>query len=65
MEIDLYHVGYFIGRWGTRYVKCVSVVKLATSGVRGVKYVAEHHKIDSNNPAAVTENIFKCLKYLD
>ena len=73
IEIDLYKVGYFIGKYSTRILKIIFFAKIAGSGVSKIssssynklEKIAKAHKIDSSNPAIVTENLFNCLQYLD
>jgi hypothetical protein len=85
ITIDLYKVGYFVGRYG--FVAAKAIAKstiisnggligggtlLALEGSRVAMYGYKHlskvaalHKIDVNDPVAVTENVFSCLEYLE
>lgn len=38
---------------------------MAKASVEQVSKIAIEHSIDSNDPEAVTENLFECLEYLD
>ena len=65
ITIDLYKVGYFVGRYGTKAMIYFSQAKLALSGYRFAKKVSVNHKIDSNSVEAVSNNLFECLQYID
>jgi hypothetical protein len=63
--MDPYIVGYYIGRYSTRFILVVLRVKLIVSGYTYTGKVAKCHKINNLDPAVVTENVFECLKYID
>lgn len=85
ITIDLYKVGYLIGRYGISVTKTITKsaliynggavaggILLVCEGPKLVNYSYNHlskyailHKIDVNNPDVVTENVFKCLEFLD
>jgi hypothetical protein len=63
--ISSYEAGYYAGRWCTKIVKVYLASKLVKSTLSKVVKFSKHHKIDSKNAGAVTENVFECLQYLD
>jgi len=63
--MDTYTFGYFIGRYSTRVALYACEATLALNGYRRLSNVARLHKIDTNDPQAVTENVFSCLEYID
>jgi hypothetical protein len=65
ISIDLFEVGYFIGRYGTRIAIYFMKAKIVIAGYKKVSNVAANHKIDNTDPSTVTENIFECLQYID
>jgi len=65
INIDLFKVGYFVGKYSTRIVAYATGTKLAISGYLGVSRIASEHKINSIDPIAQSENLFKCLEYLN
>ena len=63
--INLDKLGYAAGRLTGRIVRSTAVIKIASSGFGFVSKIAKDHKIDHSNPVVVSDNIFKCLKYID
>lgn len=65
IDVDLYKVGYFIGKYSTKLLQGVTVVRTSTAGVRLISRVAAAHRINSSDADAVYENVFECLKFID
>ena len=63
--LSSYQAGYMAGHLFTRVVKFYLAGKVIDSAVVGLDKAAKFCKIDSKNPAKVTENVFNCLEYLD
>ena len=63
--LSSYQAGYLAGRFFTRVVKVYLAGKIINSTAGKLGKVSKSCKIDSKDPAAVTENIFNCLEYLD
>lgn len=63
--IDLYKVGFFIGKYSTRILQGVTIVRSSTAGIRAITKIAAAHKINSDDAGAVSENVFNCLKFID
>lgn len=63
--MNSYKLGYVCGRIVTRAAIYVTGARTALKSYKFVSRVAKAHKIDSTNPEVVTQNLFKCLKYID
>ena len=71
--MDSYSLGYYAGRLVTKIVLVFSkstivaaaAANIAVSGYPTLSKIAKAHRISSNDSAAVTQNIFDCLKYID
>ena len=63
--ISSYRLGYIAGRYATKLAKSILAAKIVgTTTSKSIK-IAKNHKIDSNNPEMITQNLYECLKYLD
>jgi hypothetical protein len=60
-----YQIGYVAGHVFTRVVKVYLVGKVTRNAFSKLGAISKNHKIDSKNADIVTENVFKCLEYLD
>lgn len=71
--MDSYTLGYYAGRLVTKIVigfskstvVAAAGAKIALSGYPTLSKIAKAHRINSNDPAAVTKNLFDCIKYID
>lgn len=58
-------IAFSIGYYGTKVVMYYSGVTVGMKVVKFVRNVACVHKINTSDPTVVTNNVFKCLKYID
>jgi len=65
INIDLYKVGYLVGRYGTRALLYFTTAKTAISGYSRMDSLASKHSINSSNIEAVKDNLLECLEYID
>lgn len=65
VEIDLYKIGYFVGKYGTKAARYFTYTKLAEAGYSGITKIAKEHKLESSSIEVVSENLFDCLEFLD
>lgn len=63
--MDSYRLGYICGRIFTRITIVYTGARASVNTFRMVDKVANIDKINSNNPDAVTKNLFDCLEYID
>lgn len=63
--ISSYRLGYVTGRLVTKFAKTILATKIIGSTASKTIKIAKNHKINSNNPEMVTQNLYECLKYLD
>lgn len=63
--MDSYLLGYKCGRIATRLLFYYSGTNTAIRSYWFIDSVARARKINSNDPSIVSENLFKCLEYLD
>lgn len=65
ITMDTYKIGYYIGWYATEGVLYVAKAKLAVSGFMAVDRAAKMHKINCNDTDAVSNNLMKCIEYID
>lgn len=65
ITIDLFKVGYVLGRVTGKILKYGGAAQLACSGYRKLSRIAAVHKIDSMNVTVVSKNLFDCLPFID
>ena len=65
IDINLYKMGYFVGKYGAKVIRYVTCAKLAASGYSGVTKIAKAHKLISSSAEVVSENLFNCLEFID
>ena len=63
--LDSYTIGYYAGRFITKYFIYATGVKTVLNKYLIINTVAKAHKIASSDPVAVTKNLFDCLEFLD
>lgn len=63
--MDPYTLGYKLGRLSVDVLFYVTSAQLSVNGYRSFSRIASLHKLPNNNPETITENIFKCLEFID
>ena len=53
------------GRYTTRMILAYGGVSASIQGCKFIEKLARVHKINTQDPNAVTNNVFECLKYID
>ena len=64
-EYQAYKAGYVTGRFIVKTIKFYFMTKAIETTISKTVEISAVHKIDSENPAVITENIFECLQYID
>lgn len=57
-------IGYWTGRSTTRFIVTYTGISRTVKGFKLMQKVAKVCKIDTQDPSALTNNVFECLKYI-